>query len=191
MAARTRYRINLTSLERTELERLERGHTTAQHIAKRARIILMANEDGLSNQEIATRLGTTKGKVTKWTQRWIERAHEPIADRLSDLPRPGAPDTITAEQWCRILALACESPQDYGHPITHWSSRELAAEAIKQGIVGTLSEGHLRKMLKKRPYNRIAAATGSTPKPIRARTNASPISVASIRRPRTERTNCS
>jgi DNA-binding CsgD family transcriptional regulator len=59
VAARTLYRINLTSVERTELERLERGHTTAQDIAKRARIILMANEEGLSNQDIATRLGAT------------------------------------------------------------------------------------------------------------------------------------
>ncbi len=57
LAARTLYRINFTSVERTEMECLERGHTTAQHIAKRARLILMANEEGLSNQDIATRLG--------------------------------------------------------------------------------------------------------------------------------------
>ena len=62
MAAQTLYRINLTSRERSELQRLERGHTTSQHIAKRARIILLANEEGMSNQEIATRLGITKPK---------------------------------------------------------------------------------------------------------------------------------
>ncbi len=160
MAARTLYRINLTSVERTELERLERGHTTPQHIAKRAQIILMANEEGMSNQEIATRLGTTKGRVTQWTKRWIDQALESIRERLSDLPRPGAPDIITAEQWCRIMALACESPQDYGHPISHWSSRELAAEAVKQGIVEHLSAGHLRRVLEKKRYSPIAAATG-------------------------------
>ncbi|CAD7854957.1 MAG: hypothetical protein, partial [Olavius algarvensis Gamma 1 endosymbiont] len=33
------YRINLTDQEQSELERLERGQTTEQHIAKRARII--------------------------------------------------------------------------------------------------------------------------------------------------------
>ncbi|CAD7853894.1 MAG: hypothetical protein, partial [Olavius algarvensis Gamma 1 endosymbiont] len=32
----------------------------------------MANEERLSNQEIATRVGTTTGKVTKWTKRWID-----------------------------------------------------------------------------------------------------------------------
>ncbi|CAD7847511.1 MAG: hypothetical protein, partial [Olavius algarvensis Gamma 1 endosymbiont] len=55
----TLYRINLTDQEQSELERLEQGQTTEQHIAKRARIILLANEERLSNQEIATRVGTT------------------------------------------------------------------------------------------------------------------------------------
>lgn len=160
MAARTLYRINLTSVERTELERLERGHAPARHIAKRARLILMANEEGLSNQDIATRLGTTKGMVTQWTKRWIDRALDSIRERLSDLPRPGAPDTNMAEQWCRVMALACESPRDYGHPISHWSSRELAAAAVKRGIVEHLSAGHLRRVLEKKRCSPIAAATG-------------------------------
>ncbi len=111
----------LTPRERTELERLERGHTTAQHIAKRARLILLANAAGLSNQDIATRLGTTQGQVTPWTQRWIARALDSIRERLPDRPRPGAPDPIMAEQGCRVLALAGESPPDDGHPISHWS----------------------------------------------------------------------
>jgi transposase len=116
-------------------------------VVTRARIILMANEECLSNQRIADLLGTTKANVTQWTKRWIERALEPIRDRLSDQPRSGRPDTITAEQWCRITALACEPPAEHGHPISHWSSAELAAEAVKQGIVEQLSAGHLRKVL--------------------------------------------
>jgi putative transposase len=45
------------------------------------------------------------------------------------------------------VALACAPPERYGRPITHWSSRELAAEVLKQGIVAQLSAGHLRKFL--------------------------------------------
>ena len=191
MPAPTRYRINLTSMERAELERLARGHTSPQHIARRARIILMANEEGMSNQEIATRLGTTKAKVTQWTKGWIERALEPVRARFSDLPRPGAPETITAEQWCRILALARESPRDYGHPITHWSSRELAAEAVRQGIVEHLSAGHLRRVLEEKRCSPTEAVTGSTPSPMSARTNASPTSAASISRRPTAATSWS
>jgi transposase len=73
-------------------------------VVTRARIILMANEEATSNQRIANLLGTTKANVTRWTKRWIERALEPIRDRWSDQPRGGRPDTLTAEQGCRIMA---------------------------------------------------------------------------------------
>jgi hypothetical protein len=36
------------------------------------------------------------------------------AARLADLPRPGAPGHITAEQVCQIVALACEPPGESG-----------------------------------------------------------------------------
>ena len=62
--------------------------------------------------------------VSRWTKRWIERAAEPVEDRLSDLPRSGAPDRITPEQWCQIMALACELPEAHDRPITHWSHKD-------------------------------------------------------------------
>jgi putative transposase len=150
MITKFRYRINLTSLERDELEQLARAYTTPRQVARRARIVLLANGEGMSNADIATELGINRAKVTLWTQRWLERAGEPVFDRLSGLPRCGAPETITAEQCCRVIALACESPNEYGYPMTHCSSKELAAEAIKQGIVKHLSAGHLRKVLQQK-----------------------------------------
>jgi transposase len=150
MITKLRYRLNLTSAERDELEQLARAYTMPQQVARRARIILLADGEGMSNASIATELGINKAKVRRWTQRWVERAGEAVLDRLSDLPRCGAPETITPEQWCRVIALACESPDEHGYPMTHWSSKELAAEAIKQGIVKHLSAGHLRKVLQQK-----------------------------------------
>jgi transposase len=121
--------------ERRTLEELIRRQTTPRNIAKRARIVLMANGDGATNREIADRVGIRKAEVTRWTQRWIDRAAESFEDRLADLPRGGRSDTIGAEQGCRIRALACESPEEDGRPITHWTSGERAAEAIEQGFV--------------------------------------------------------
>ena len=149
MPTKTHHRINLTPSEQAALKRLANGHTTAQVIATRARIILMANEQRAKNQQIAEKLGTTRARVLLWIKRWVERALEPIQERLADAARSGRPAQITPEQWCKIMALACEPPETHGYSITHWSSRELAFEAIKQGIVTGLSAGHLRKALKR------------------------------------------
>lgn len=62
----------------------------------------------------------------------------------------GLPIGSRLSKWCQIIALACEPPEAYGRPISHWSSTELADEAIRQGIVESISAGHLRKALKKR-----------------------------------------
>lgn len=130
------------------LEQIIRKQTEKQSIVLRANIILMAGE-GKLYQEIAAVLGVQRNAVTTWTTRWQELADKPIRERLQDKPRPGAPDTFTPEQLCKIIAIACEAPKDYGRPITHWTHRELAEEVIKQGIVESISANHLGRLLKK------------------------------------------
>ena len=44
----------------------------------------------------------------------------------ADAPRPGAPGKISAEAYCQIMAIACQPPENFGRPITHWTERELA-----------------------------------------------------------------
>jgi putative transposase len=154
------YRINLMESEEKELQRLVGKQSTPQAIAKRARIILWANGEGWKNSAISVELRIDKQEVGYWLKRWIERGMDPVEVRLRDQERPGRPSEISAEQWCRIMALACEPPENHGRPISHWTSRELAEEAIRQGIVAALSEGHLRKFLKKRSCSRTVAAIG-------------------------------
>lgn len=155
-----KYRTHLTGKEKAALEQLVRNHTTPQNLVRRARIILLANEERKTNKEIAELLGTDSPTVTKWSKRWIDRASESTEDRLSDSPRSGSPVTITAKQWCRIMALACELPEDHGRPMTHWTYAELADEAMKQGIVDHISTSHLFNFLKKQNFNLIGVATG-------------------------------
>lgn len=145
-----KYRVDLTESEKAELLQLIRRHSTAQSLAKRARIILLANGEKQSNKEVAKQVGMNKCDITLWTQRWLERLTEPVEKRLCDAPRPGAPGRMTAEQWCQIIALTCEPPEDHGLPITHWTHKELAREVVKQGIVDRISPSHLGTTLKKR-----------------------------------------
>jgi transposase len=87
--------------------------------------------------------------VSTWVKRWVETAGQELSvcERLADLDRPGAPDTFTPEQVCQLVALACEPPALYARPITHWTPRELADEAIKQGIVVRISIRHMGRLL--------------------------------------------
>ena len=154
------YKIKLEEEEYLYLEQLVRKQTSPQNEVKRAKIILLAGKGGISNKQIAKQLSVDPSDITRWTKRWLERSSDPIEKRISDLPRSGAPCQISAEQWCRIMALACEIPENYGIPITHWSHKTLAAEVIKQGIVQTISASHLGAFLKKSIYSPTAAVTG-------------------------------
>lgn len=140
--------VPISEAERQELHRLVRAHTTAQQIAFRARIILLLAE-GLTAPAVARQLKTTRRTVRLWRRHWLTRQANSVWERLQDAPRPGAPATFTAEQWCQMMALACEPPDGAsGRPISHWTGRELADEAIKRGIVDTISVRHLGRFLK-------------------------------------------
>ncbi|MCA1837525.1 MAG: helix-turn-helix domain-containing protein [Actinobacteria bacterium] len=151
--------VELTDLERQELERLLKRHLTPQQLVLRARIVLAA-ADGANNRQIARRLGVSLDMVRRWRERWIALGAASleelaVAERLTDAPRPGKPRTITAEQECRIIALACEAPQgNSGRPISQWTGREIADEIERRGIVETISPRHAGRLLKRGISNR-------------------------------------
>lgn len=149
--------ITLTDVERQELEALTRRHSTPQQVALRARIVLAA-ADGVNNGQIARQFVVSLDMVRRWRERWLAlqpAAVEelPIAERLTDAPRPGKPVRITAEQVCQIVALACETPSRSERPISQWSSRELADEIKQRGIVDQISGRHAARLLKRGTSN--------------------------------------
>ena len=156
--------VTLTTEERQELEAVVRRRSTPQHLALRARIILLAAE-GANNSQIARHLAVDVGTPRLWRSRWLGLGVVPLAElsvveRLEDAPRPGGPCRITAEQACRITALACEAPAASGRPISQWSGREIADEVIQRGIVATISPRHAARLLQRGGCSRTAFATG-------------------------------
>ena len=139
--------ISLSADEGHQLLTLIRAHKTPQHLSFRAQIILRL-ADGNNTREVADHLCTTRMTVRRWRRHWLDRPQSSVIERLQDEPRPGTPAIISGEQWCQIMALACEPPEASGRPLSHWSSRELADEAIKRGIVETISRRHVGRFLK-------------------------------------------
>src|SRR4051794_18009716 len=106
--------------ERAQLESWTRRRTSAQALALRSRIVLLA-ADGLRNTEIADRLGIHRNVAGKWRARFL-------ADRLDWLAheaRPPRPRTISDEHVEQVIVKTLETtPND----ATHWSTRSMARE---------------------------------------------------------------
>jgi transposase len=110
----------LSDAERAQLESWTRRRTSAQALALRSRIVLLAAE-GRNNTEIAAELAIKRGTAAKWRSRFVEQR----LDGLTDEPRPGRPRTISDEQVEEVIVKTLETtPKD----ATHWSTRSMAAE---------------------------------------------------------------
>lgn len=152
--------ISLSALQSAALEQLVRRHSSPQILVRRAKIILAA-ADTVQNEPIARQLGCTRKTVRTWRARWAaahatlacaEQESDTLLDQtialLSDAPRSGAPDTFTAEQIVKIIDLACTPTSELERPVTAWTPRALADEAVKHGIVNAISPRSVDRFLK-------------------------------------------
>jgi putative transposase len=154
--------LQASSLQQDLLQRIVHRTTSAQRLVKRAQIILEALK-GTSNSRIAQRLQIDYETVRRWRDRWhaaqsrlqaIEESgkqklvQQAIEVLLTDEQRPGAPATFTFEQFMQIMALACETPEASQRPVSSWTPRELADEAVKRSIVEQISPRTVERFLK-------------------------------------------
>lgn len=135
---------------------------TVQHV-QRAQVILLAYQKK-NNEVIGEIVGLNPQQVSVWRKRWkgsfqrlievectdtkaaLQRA---ILEVLSDLPRSGRTSKFSTEQQAAIVAIACEEPDDKSQrPISHWTQREIADEAIQRGVVATISASRVGSFLK-------------------------------------------
>jgi len=136
---------------------------TPYRLVERCRIVLMSAE-GISNVEQGRRLKVDRQRPRRWRRRWAAAKErlaaaegENVSDRdlgdllvkvLSDAERPGIAPKFSAEQLTKIIAVACEQPDESDRPVTHWTPRELTDEVIKRGIVDSISPRHVDRLLK-------------------------------------------
>src|SRR5271166_6272325 len=147
--------------QREVLEQIVRTHSTPQQLALRARIIIHAVE-GMGVRKSARELGVWPKTVRYWRERWRQADDKrSVCERLADAPRSGTPPTFTPEQICAVVAMTCEKPSESERPISQWSQREIADEAIRRGLVPDISQRSVGRFLKKKlTSSPIASVTG-------------------------------
>lgn len=140
--------ISLSEPESKALAAIVQRHSSPQQLAQRARIIIQAAENQ-NNRAIARELGVSRDMVQLWRRRWLTTATKAMSveQRLQDAERPGAPAEFTMEQVLKLFTMACDPPQVYGYPISHWTARELATAAVQEGVVTSISARHVGRLL--------------------------------------------
>ncbi|MDQ2837044.1 MAG: IS630 family transposase [Actinomycetota bacterium] len=118
MPARPAPALVLRDGDRERLVAWTRSTSIRSGLAQRARIVLLA-ADGVSNTEIARRVGVARQTVIDWR---ADYGCSGLAG-LDDRPRSGRPRVVDRQKI--IAATLLPPPRKYG--VTHWSSRLLAA----------------------------------------------------------------
>ncbi len=150
------------------LERLSKSGKVENRLVRRVTYILRMGAK-MPNTRIAKEFQVQTNTVKKWRARWlasqeslqsVAEAEQPATEKskaielevrkiLSDKARPGVAMKYTAQQYCRILQVALESPPESGRPINDWSSWELADEVNRRGICEKISASQVGRFLKR------------------------------------------
>jgi len=109
-------RLDVRGKDKRQLRSWSRSSGIRAGLAQRARIVLLAAE-GVSNTEIASRVGVSRPTVVQWRARYAQGGVAALADRA----RPGRPRRVDQAQI--VVETLTPPPAKLG--VTHWSSRLL------------------------------------------------------------------
>ena len=136
------FAVALNDQDRRELERRVRRGRSEHRAVLRSRIVLLASE-GVTNIEIARRLGIAVNTASKWRKRFVTGG----LDGLRDLERSGRPKTFGAAVVAVVTAIACELPANRNLPLSRFSSAEIASEVVASGVTDEISAASVRRIL--------------------------------------------
>jgi len=112
--------INLTSVERDELEAILISNPPAKEF-KRAQALLLLDENN-SVAEIAELLRTSRQTIYNWVARFQLRRTRTVQERLRDAPRGGRPATVGEIIDELLDEILDADPRSYGYRSTVWTA---------------------------------------------------------------------
>lgn len=128
-----------------ELERIAHREMSPWYQVRRARIVL-GIAAGLRREDLACQLECDESTIWRACQTY---RHSGLAGLLADRRQghSGRDLGISPVQRAQIVELACLEPVAKGLHITHWSSDDLARQAVSDGIVARISPRTVRGIL--------------------------------------------
>lgn len=128
--------ILLSPEERTTLRAWARAKSLPLRVVQRAQIIMMA-ADGVTNQDIASRLQISRPTVQLWRERFLSLR---VAGLEKDAPRPGRIPNIPE---AKIRAIVEATLHTKPPAATHWSTRTMAkAQGVSEATVRRIWRQH-------------------------------------------------
>ena len=135
-----RYRVTLSSEERSQLEALIAGGKVAARKLKRAQILLAA-AGGSKDETIAAAVGVGTSTVYRTKQHFVE---EGLERALVEGPRPTTERKLTAKEEALLVAVTCSDPPS-GR--ARWTLQLLADEMVRLTAHKQLSDETVRRRL--------------------------------------------
>jgi transposase len=125
------------------LQEIARSRSLPWYQIQRAQIFL-AVAAGEPIQQLAIRTQCDPSTIWRICRRYESSG---LPDLLGPPQRAGRPARISPLQRAQIVRLACLEPIAKGLHITHWTSRDLARQAVEDGIVPAISDRTIRDIL--------------------------------------------
>jgi hypothetical protein len=139
-------RVFLTASRRETLEAIARSHSVGAAKQRRARILLLADDnqpDGSRpDRFIAEQVGLSERQVVRIRQRFVRDGDASLERR----PRPPVPGKLDGRAEAHLVLLACSDPPQ-GRD--HWTLQLLCDELARLQLVESVCPETVRKSLKK------------------------------------------
>ena len=136
---------HIRSLTANELQEIKRCMKSSQDVQLRTRAhALWLSHDGYKVQEIARILARHPNSITAWFSRYESGG----LAALGDCERSGRPPRAGEDFQKKLVQAVRTPPPKMGYTFTTWSAERLQTHMTRQTGVH-VSEGHIRKLLKK------------------------------------------
>jgi transposase len=145
MRGRRPEKLTIPRLDQDVLHSIAQNGSLPWFQVQRAKIVL-AMASGERQCSVAARLGCDEVTVWRACQRYRQ---DGLASLFADSRQghSGRPQQISPGQRAQIVKLACLEPIAKGLHITHWSSKDLARQAVDDKIIPAISPATVRRIL--------------------------------------------